>query len=70
MAMAPLPFATPRMPMFMAWHQRRREDPVHRWLRRETEAVAAAAVGVRPAPHHIAPEIPCVTDRLLEPDVV
>jgi DNA-binding transcriptional LysR family regulator len=43
--LAPLPFDTPPMPMYMAWHLRRQTDPAHRWLRQELEAVAAAAVG-------------------------
>jgi DNA-binding transcriptional LysR family regulator len=30
------------MPMFMVWHARRQSDPVHRWLRDELLAVAAA----------------------------
>lgn len=41
-ALAPLPLALPEMPMFMVWHARRQGDPVHRWLRDELLAVAAA----------------------------
>jgi DNA-binding transcriptional LysR family regulator len=68
LAMAPLPFATPPMPMFMAWHQRRHNDPVHRWLRRETEAVAAAAVGLAmPAATPVDAANRCTDLRLAEP---
>ena len=35
---APLPFEVPDLPMFMAWHKRHQEDPMHRWLRNELEA--------------------------------
>jgi DNA-binding transcriptional LysR family regulator len=41
-AQADLPLALPEMPMFMVWHARRQGDPVHRWLRDELLAVAAA----------------------------
>jgi DNA-binding transcriptional LysR family regulator len=69
LATAPLPFATAPMPMFMAWHTRRRDDPVHRWLRRELEAVAAAAVGGPGARPQVAPaaaDNPIMADRLLQ----
>ena len=29
----PLPICIPPMPMYMIWHMRHRDDPVHRWLR-------------------------------------
>lgn len=41
-AQADLPVAVPEMPMFMVWHARRQGDPVHRWLREQLLAVAAA----------------------------
>lgn len=41
-AQAELPLSVPEMPMFMVWHARRQGDPVHRWLREELLAVAAA----------------------------
>lgn len=41
LASAPVPVATPRMPMYAAWHARRREDPAHRWLRGRLDAVVA-----------------------------
>lgn len=41
LAVAPVPVATPPMPMYLVWHQRHQGDPAHRWLRAELEAVAA-----------------------------
>lgn len=32
------------LPIYMAWHQRFHDDPAHRWLRRELEAEAVAAL--------------------------
>jgi DNA-binding transcriptional LysR family regulator len=43
------PLALPPMPMYLVWHQRHQADPVHRWLRRELEAVARETA-VPPAP--------------------
>jgi len=40
---AEVPVATPTMPMYLVWHQRLQDDPVHRWLRAHVEAVVAAA---------------------------
>jgi DNA-binding transcriptional LysR family regulator len=37
----PVPINCPAMPMYMIWHMRYRHDPVHRWLRKELEAVAS-----------------------------
>jgi len=45
-AHADLPVPVPEMPMFMLWHARRQSDPVHRWLREELLAVAAAVSGL------------------------
>ena len=39
-----VPLPCPAMPMYMVWHLRHQHDPVHRWLRRELEAVAAAVL--------------------------
>lgn len=39
---APPPLATPRLPMYLVWHRRRHDDPLHRWVRGELEAVAQA----------------------------
>jgi len=44
LAQAPVPVATPPMPMYLVWHRRHHEDPAHRWLRGELEAVAAQAL--------------------------
>lgn len=41
-ATAPVPVACPPMPMYMVWHLRHHEDPMHVWLRAELEAVAQA----------------------------
>lgn len=43
LASAPLPLATPPMPMYMVWHLRRQHDPAHRWLREAVQAIAQAA---------------------------
>ena len=32
LAIAPVPLPTPPMPMYLAWHLRHQNDPVHRWL--------------------------------------
>lgn len=39
---APVPLETPRMPMYMVWHRRHHDDPVHQWWRQELVEVAAA----------------------------
>lgn len=43
-ASAPVPVATPAMPMYMVWHLRRQHDPAHRWLREAVEAIAGEAL--------------------------
>lgn len=43
LASAALPLQTPPMPMYMVWHRSRQDDPLHRWLRGELEAVARSA---------------------------
>jgi len=40
LAMAPVPLATPPMPMYQVWHLRHHSDPVHQWLRNALEQVA------------------------------
>jgi DNA-binding transcriptional LysR family regulator len=43
-APVPLPVATPPMPtlaMYMVWHLRHQQDPMHRWLRQTLVEVAA-----------------------------
>lgn len=39
-ATASVPVACPPMPMYMVWHLRHQEDPLHAWLRGELELVA------------------------------
>lgn len=41
LAMAPLPVEAPNMPMYAVWHRRQQEDPAHRWVRAELDAVVA-----------------------------
>jgi DNA-binding transcriptional LysR family regulator len=41
LAMAPLPVDAPPMPMYAVWHRRLHEDPAHRWVRAELDAVVA-----------------------------
>lgn len=43
LASAPVPVATPPMPMYMVWHRRHQGDPVHEWLRAALLAVVAEA---------------------------
>lgn len=38
------PVACPPMPMFLIWHLRHHDDPLHRWLRQAVEAAAQAAI--------------------------
>ena len=40
LAHAEVPVPCPAMPMYMIWHQRHQQDPAHRWLRGQLEAVA------------------------------
>lgn len=40
LADAPVPVATPPLPVFMVWHQRQHDEPMHRWLRAAVEDVA------------------------------
>jgi DNA-binding transcriptional LysR family regulator len=42
LSMTAVPVSTPRMPMFAVWHRRHHEDPAHRWVRAELDAVLAA----------------------------
>jgi DNA-binding transcriptional LysR family regulator len=36
-----VPVPCPVLPMYMVWHLRHQQDPAHRWLREQIEAVAA-----------------------------
>jgi len=42
---APVPVSCPSMPMFLLWHLRHQDDPVHQWLREELLAVVPQAMG-------------------------
>jgi DNA-binding transcriptional LysR family regulator len=44
LAHAPVPVACPAMPMYLIWHARYQQDPAHRWLREQLEAVVAPAL--------------------------
>jgi DNA-binding transcriptional LysR family regulator len=44
LANARVPLPCPSMPMFMVWHLRHQQDPAHRWLRGQLEAVVAPAL--------------------------
>lgn len=41
LASADMPLPCPTLPMYLIWHARNQQDPAHRWLRAELEAVAA-----------------------------
>jgi DNA-binding transcriptional LysR family regulator len=51
LASAPVPVPCPTMPMFLIWHVRYQQDPAHRWLREQLEAVVepALAIGLKNA---------------------
>ena len=44
LAWAPPPLPCPPLPMFMIWHLRHQDDPMHRWLRQAVEAGVAPAL--------------------------
>jgi len=44
LAHAPVPVTCPTMPMFAIWHARYQQDPAHRWLRAQLEAVVGPAL--------------------------
>lgn len=44
LAQAPVPVACPSMPMFLIWHARYQQDPAHRWLRAQLQAVVESAL--------------------------
>ena len=43
-AIAEVPTATPELPMYLVWHLRHQDDPVHRWLRGQVDAVVTEAL--------------------------
>ncbi len=45
LAMAPLPFYSEPLSVFMVWHQRSSNDPAHRWLRGEVRRVTQLKLG-------------------------
>jgi DNA-binding transcriptional LysR family regulator len=52
LACAKVPVPCPRMPMYMIWHLRHRDNPAHRWLRSQIEALVplALVMGASPDP--------------------
>ena len=46
LASAPVPVPCPNMPMFLIWHVRYQQDPAHRWLREQLEAVVGPALAI------------------------
>jgi DNA-binding transcriptional LysR family regulator len=47
-ATAPVPLPCPAMPMYLVWHLRHHDDPLHRWLREELQAVVGPALAGQP----------------------
>lgn len=45
LACAKVPVPCPRMPMYMIWHLRHRDNAAHRWLRNQIEILAPSALG-------------------------
>ena len=45
LASAPLPLDAPELSMYLVWHRRRHEDPVHAWVRAQLEEVAVELAG-------------------------
>jgi len=45
LAMAEPPLACPVMPMYMVWHLRHQDDPMHQWLRALLQAAVEPALG-------------------------
>jgi len=43
LASVPAPISCPTLPMYMIWSRRDHDDPAHRWLREQVEAVARSA---------------------------
>jgi DNA-binding transcriptional LysR family regulator len=44
LASAKVPVPCPSLPMYMVWHLRHQQDPAHRWMREQLEAVAKSVV--------------------------
>jgi DNA-binding transcriptional LysR family regulator len=45
LASAKVPVLCPTLPMYMVWHLRHQQDPAHRWLREQLEAVVPGVLG-------------------------
>jgi DNA-binding transcriptional LysR family regulator len=45
LASVPLPLDAPELSMYLVWHRRRHEDPVHAWVRAQLEEVAGELAG-------------------------
>lgn len=45
LAAAPVPVDCPRLPMYLVWHMRYRQDAAHRWLREQLEDIALLSDG-------------------------
>ena len=46
LACAKVPVPCPRMPMYLIWHLRHRDNPAHRWLRSQIEALVPIALAL------------------------
>lgn len=44
LASAEMPLACPPIAMYLVWHRRHHQDPAHRWMRAQLEAVCANAI--------------------------
>lgn len=47
-ACVPVPLPCPTMPMYLVWHLRHHDDPMHRWLREQLQAVVGPALAGQP----------------------
>lgn len=62
LASAEVPVACPTMPMYLIWHRRSQQEPAHRWMREQIEAVVGPAIsralrarGTRPPGDRVRP---------------
>ncbi len=51
LASTKVPVPCPTMPMYMIWHMRHRDNPAHRWLRDQLEALVPQALVATASPH-------------------
>lgn len=54
-AAAEPPLACPAMPMYLVWHLRHQDDPMHQWLRSQLQASVAPALTAARAPSESVP---------------